>query len=261
MELGVHINVFDGIELIPALISSLKKMECISYVIIVYQLISNFGEALNSDEYLILKKLKKSNLHVEFYRYNPNLKLIGGLNELIKRNIGLEMCKKNGATHVLCMDVDEFYDVKEFTNAFNIIKDDNIDTSAVEFYDYLTPTIRLADAHRKNLCPFICKINKDSIYKPSQYHPVCLDPTRKITLAGDKYWIFPKNIISMKHMRYIRKDIAKKFRNSSLNDNPQDRGFNDLNELRCFFKNGTFKNRAIERVEDPFKINIEQTIK
>ena len=60
----------------------------------------------------------------EIYLFEPDLNDTSGdnpqFNETLKRNVGLELSKKNGCTHHMTIDVDEFY------TAFNIVEGDKM---------------------------------------------------------------------------------------------------------------------------------------
>lgn len=111
MILGASYTVWDGEELLEYSIKSIRNN--VDYIAVVWQKISNHGQACNEGLEPLLNDLVNKGLVDELYMYNPDIANTGGenasLNETNKRNIGLELCRKRGCTHHLTIDTDEFY--------------------------------------------------------------------------------------------------------------------------------------------------------
>ncbi len=229
IKLGISYNLFDGEELLEASIKSVRKSA--HYISVVYQIVSNCGETRNNDIEIKLADLKERGLIDEYVLYNTNLNLHASENERNKRQLGLKISKKAGCTHYLSMDTDEFYFEDEIERAKDFIVRKKIECSAVSIIEYLKdPTYQLvsnyifspANEHAHELSgqftfyvPFICKINVPKRVKSKGYFPCVVDPTRKMNGLG-KFFLFPKHEIAMHHMSTIRKDLEKKFRNSTI---------------------------------------------
>ena len=106
MKVGVSYNLFDGEELLEGSIKSIR--ESVDYVSVVYQTISNFGDAANDRLVPLLNKLKEEGLIDELFEFRPNVNKGGHFNELNKRNIGIALSQGAGCTHHMSMDSDEF---------------------------------------------------------------------------------------------------------------------------------------------------------
>lgn len=226
MKIGVSYNLFDGEELLPFSIKSIRNN--VSYINVVYQTTSNFGNPANSDLKEKLETWQKEGLIDEIYFYEPDLSLNPHENEIKKRDIGLELAKKNKCNYFMSMDTDEFYDEKEFDNSLDFIIGNNIKTSAVSIVEYLkSPKYQIIGNYTfvpENLdiynfyVPFIIKINKFKTQKHGQGYFSCnVDPTRKLFNAG-RFKLFSPQKIAMHHMATLRKDLNKKYENSNLFD-------------------------------------------
>lgn len=220
MKLGVAYNLFDGEELLE---SSLKNMrEKADYIVVVYQTESNFGEVYRpvQDEVLRLKEL---GLIDEAIKYIPELLTLengegidpksGTHNETKKRNIGLDACRNAECDYILTMDCDEFYDSDEFDEAFEEVVDGNYDTSFCQMGTYYKEVDNRMYPDETYYVPFICKIYDDSKYEYRKGYPVTVDRTRM--LKAGNCLVLDRYEIEMHHLSYVRKDISRKFYNSS----------------------------------------------
>lgn len=223
VKIGVSYNLFDGEELLEASIKSIRKN--VHYVNVVYQVVSNFGNPANPELKEKLEKLKEEGLIDEIYLYEPNLKLEPHQNEMKKRDIGLQLAKKNGCNYFLSMDTDEFYDEEEFKNSVDRIIASNITTSAVSIIDYIKSpenqivgnfTFTPSEIEPYNYyVPFLIKIKKIGRQNHGKgYFPCLVDTTRKLSHPG-RFKLFSVQEIAMHHMTAVRKDLNKKYENSS----------------------------------------------
>ena len=143
MKLGICYNVFDGHELLEKSVMSMRKNA--SFIVVVYQKISNFGDKSNPFLVDFLQDLHARNLIDELIQYEAreyslserramvsansedfekgSVETIGSqfFNEISKREIGRKKLLEKKCTHYLLMDTDEFYLEEEMKNAMNVI--------------------------------------------------------------------------------------------------------------------------------------------
>lgn len=257
-KLGVSYNVFDGLELLEASVKSIRNN--VDYINVVYQNVSNFGEK-DEDSFPLLQSLKNKGLIDNIIYYETNFALTPQQNETAKRNIGLKDCIKNSCTYFLNMDTDEFYTNEQFKKAKEFIYYNNISASACAMYYYIkSPNYKFMEPRRTMYVPFICKINKYSKIVTGAKTFCLVDPTRMIVQKG-RNWLFAPQALTMHHMAYVRKDLDKKFRNSTVNQVQQLKqklesiknnvvNYQYPNDF-FFYGEGSYK---IEKVNDIFNI-------
>lgn len=221
MKLGVSYNLFDGEELLESSIKSIRG--CVDYISVVYQRVSNFGQRCSDDIEDLLSHLQHNRLIDEIKLYSPsnvqsNPAYQGSINELTKRNIGLDMSRDKNCTHHLCMDTDEFYIEREFNDIKSLIYSSKFDASACKLQTYYKLPTMIIDPPEEYFVPFICKIYPNSKYQLGGPSPVLVDPTRRIS-TYNKFAKLGRTGIQMHHMSYVRKDIRKKLENSSAKNN------------------------------------------
>lgn len=216
-RLGVSYNVFDGVELLESSIKSIRKN--VDYINVVFQDVSNFGEAASSKSLDEIKRLVDAGLIDNVIYYKTNLKQKPHWNETLKRDIGLRDCLHKHCTHFLCMDTDEYYRENEFLDAKNYIYDHGITVSVCQTYVYVKkPTYRFEYPCPTMFVPFISKVNRFTHIKFLAKRFCLTDPTRMIATNSRKIWVFEPIKICMHHMSLVRKDLSLKFRNSTLNE-------------------------------------------
>ena len=218
-KIGAVYNVFDGEELLEASIRSIR--ECVDYIVVVFQTVSNFGNTYEQSKVecirLIELGLVDDIVHfVPAIQYLPNGDVFwqsGCDNELVKRNVGLEMCKSNDCTHLLMLDSDEFYIKEQFEYALNEILEGDYDTSFCQMVTYYKEPTLILSPKENYYVPFVIKLKEDTEYKLFADYPFVVDQTRK-TEVGDCI-TFMRDELEMHHFSYVRKDIERKFVNSS----------------------------------------------
>jgi len=220
MKLGIAYNLFDGIELLEPSINSIRSQT--DFIAVIYQTISNrMGQCAPYTE-KVLQSLKERGLidHLEIYTPRWDRPLTPAMvksaechqNEINKRILGQRICKDNGCTHFLSMDVDEFYIEKEFEKAKE--KANFFDATAVhviEYDTYPTGETKLMPL----FCPFIHEIQLNYVLEGTYF--VLADPTRRLS-GYSKPFTFPPKEIMMHHMtdcRIDKKSLEDKFFNSS----------------------------------------------
>ena len=218
IKLGVAYNVFDGEELLEYSIKQIREFA--SVLVVVYQKVSNFGNE-NPNLMNTLNDLKERGLIDGMFEYKPTfnyeleeIEVTNGLkNELIKRNVGLDICRANGCNVFMTIDCDELYDKKEFEVALDRFYEGNYDTSFCQMLSYYKlPTMQIEPAE-KYFVPLFCKLNKNTKFEKISDYPVITDPTRRVK-AGYPL-VFSRNEIQMYHYSYVRKDLKSKLANTS----------------------------------------------
>lgn len=208
MKLIAIYSVFDGEELLEYSIKSIR--DSVDYVLVMYQTVSNFGVISDTVESKINelknKGLIDETIHFKTTKSNPSI------NEITKRNLGIQRGKELGFTHFLTIDCDEFYFKEEFENAKNFIIREDIDSSVCWIQNYhKKPEYKVIGVSEPFKVPFINKLYEHTqLILGGQYFTDMIDPTR-ITNTKDKNHFFDKETIMMHHYTTIRKDIRKKY--------------------------------------------------
>lgn len=203
MKLAAIYNVWDGVELLKGSMNCLKNS--VDIFIIIYQDVSNFGEHYNP-----LPEMDLQGFNYILKKHTPYA-LVGSFNEIIKRNSGLDIAKKEGCTHFVHMDCDEYY--TDFAKAKTQYIDSGKNGSVCKLYTYFKkPTWRFE--HPDNYyVPFIHKLFPETKAGNKKY-PFYVDPTRRINET---------DVIEiptlMHHFSWVRNNIERKARNSSSKNN------------------------------------------
>lgn len=142
--------------------------------------------------------------------------------ETDKRNFGLDTARKQGYTHFIMMDADEFYDPAEFRKAkerFHVEKD--LKGLVVESQVYFgSPELTIGND--TTLVPFIHELTPTIKHEFNRKYPfawidgkIRIDPTRSLNIdSGVKM-----ADCLMHHYSWVRKDYSKKIRNSTARAN------------------------------------------
>jgi hypothetical protein len=202
MKLAAIYNVWDGVELLRG------SMRCLSghvnVFIIVYQKVSNFGEAYDP-----LPDMDLSGFPCIMHEYVPP-KLGGATNEIQKRNIGIALAREQGCTHFLHMDCDEYY--LDFAAAKQEYLASGMEGSVCPLYCYFKrPTWRFSEPDGY-FVPFIHQLGPETRAIRANY-PFYVDPTRRINVKT-----VAKLSHFMHHFSWVRRDMERKARNSSAGD-------------------------------------------
>lgn len=246
MKLVCIYNVWDDWDLLELSMANMRPR--VDGFIVVWSKTSNFGEvseppALRGDH---------------FYNYEPDLSLQPVENERAKRNYGLEIAKKAGFSHFLMMDADEFYDPDEFLKAKAQFKNPDLAGMVCGVKCYFgRPDLTIGfDVTR---VPFIHRITPDLCFTWNRRYPfafhgpkmeIRIDPTRQLNINEGVQW----SDITMHHASWIRKDPAKKVRNSTARVNiERSTIFQDLSESAPGYF-CQFYNRILEPCSDLEKI-------
>lgn len=276
MKLGIAYNLFDGEELLEASLKSVR--EAADYICVIYQTESYYGNKASAGVEDLLRELQKKGLIDECFLYQREFSKQKNkqIFEREKRDIGLRLCKKNGMTHFLNMDVDEFYDKKQLNEVKNFIVRKNLDATACSIYEYLKdPCCRILDGYTFQTSgeynfyvPFITKIKRWGKQRHAgKFFPTYVDPCRSVKCSG-KFYLFPVQKVVMHHMATIRKNLDAKYANSNYQaDNSSDMSRKiaqikqdilewDFEKMRLDQNHALFNDKVVKLVENQFDINV-----
>lgn len=155
--------------------------------------------------------------NVLFHQIEPVKKLKPLLNETRKRNVGLDVARREGYTHFFLADADELYIPAHVERDKKLFDDSQINGLVCQLMVYVgKPTLTCADT---TLVPFIHKLRKDTTAGRFQHYPFTydrkrnshIDPSRRL---NEKNGIIMSNTV-MHHFSYLRADINLKIQNST----------------------------------------------
>jgi len=142
--------------------------------------------------------------------------------ETEKRNYGLSIAREQGYTHFINCDADELYFKDEFLKEKQrFIDNPNLAglVCATQVY-FKSPTLTIG--LDTTLVPFIHKITPTLKHEFNRLYPyaweghnIKIDPTRSLNINEGVEW----SDIVMHHVSWVRKDYAKKIRNSTAKAN------------------------------------------
>lgn len=251
---GVSYSVWDGEELLEASINSIRKN--VDYINVVWQKQSWFKEPCSENLEPLLLSLKERGLIDELILFEPDFSIKANQNEINKRNAGLKHARKAGCTHFMPMDADEFYISEEFENAKEYIMNFNLTHTACNQLVYTTLDIR-------NTFPSDCFITffhkitgREKFVNNCCYpSPWLVDPTRQIPIKFNSKVAF-LHMVKMHHLSGVRKDIVKKYRNSSaLLSSEKQKEFLHCHDNEVI--EGNLKNGLMVKVPNVFGIKID----
>ena len=197
-------NVFDSEELLPYSVNQIKSEVDIRIAVI--QTTSNRGE--------VYEPKFEHSLFDYVLTFEPNKRRTAMQNETDKRNMGIEFAKTLGGTHYILLDCDELYHTKEFARLKTLIYG-GARYSACRMYTYYgSPTQRI-EPIESYFVPFINELTPHTHVGNNRNYPITCDPTRKdMRLRNAKDILLFSNPI-MHHFSWVRKDLARKLRNST----------------------------------------------
>ena len=211
-KLSLTINSFDASELLFPLISEIRDQ--IDHVAAIYQKQSYWKNPMEQTDMDELHRLKKLGLIDELIEFKPNFLKYSREQECDKRNMGIQLMKENGSTHILNIDADEFYDADQFEEAIDIIEKKGYGITYCSYINYYRDFEHYLVYPFRPFVPFI-----HSTYFKYTYNgpaPGPTDPTRRINNPGKLgEYIFKDEEIRMGHAAWIRRDIRKKLENWS----------------------------------------------
>lgn len=214
MKLGIAYNLFDGIELFEDSIRGIRNAA--DYIVVIYQNQSNYGEENSSEVIEKLRKLHKEKLIDDVFLYTPQLKVSAHVNEITKRNIGLQKCLEHGCNVFSSMDVDEIYMQDEYEHILNKFWSSEYDACACKMLTYYKTNEYVLDPPEDYYVSLFYKVNENSKFEFTNF-PVLVDPTRR--MSSKNVWAIPRDFLQMHHFSYVRNNIRQKLMNSSARVN------------------------------------------
>jgi len=215
-KLALTINAFDASELLETLITEIRDE--VDYVAAFYQNKSYWQLPMDPIDMEELQRLHKLGLIDELIEFKPDFLKYARQQETDKRNMGIEMMRGKGYSHILNIDADELYDRDQFKEAKAEI---NKKGWPITYWSYVN---YYKDFNHYLVYPFRPFVNGiHSTYFTYTFNgpaPGPTDPTRRIlNPLNIGTYLFPDEVIRMQHCAWIRKNIRKKLENWSAKDN------------------------------------------
>lgn len=219
MKLAAIYNVWDDWELLDISIKNIQEL--VDGVILIASNKSNYGE--DSNKHILPYIEGKLSNGVKCYQIKREPQFTHPMNsETDKRNFGLQKARELGFTHFIMMDADECYNPIDFEREKQRFID-NPDLAglvcATQVY-FKKPTLTIG--LDTTLVPFIHKITPTLKHEFNRRYPyaweghnIKIDPTRSLNINSRVEW----SDIVMHHYSWVRKDYAKKIRNSTARAN------------------------------------------
>lgn len=211
-KLGITINAFDASEMLDQLISEIRDQ--VDWVAAIYQKRSYWGNPMSKQDMDELNRLKSLGLIDELIEFKPNFAKYSREQECDKRNMGIDIAKERGCSHILNIDADEFYDKDQFREAKKQISEKGW---AITYWSYVNYYKDFEHYLVYPFRPFVPGIHSTFFkYTYNTGAPGPTDPTRRINNPSNLgTYVFPDEVIRMGHAAWIRKDIRKKLVNWS----------------------------------------------
>ena len=211
-KLSLTINAFDATELLEPLISEIRDQ--VDHIAAIYQKKSYWKNPMAKEDMNELLRLKDIGLIDELIEFKPNFSKYSREQECDKRNMGIELMKKNGSSHVLNIDADEFYDAEQFREAKRLINEKGYGITYCSYVNYYRDFNHYLVYPFRPFVPFIHSTFFKYTYDGPAPGPT--DPTRRINNPSNLgTYIFTDEELRMGHAAWIRKDIKKKLQNWS----------------------------------------------
>jgi len=112
-KLAVTVNAFDASELLEALITEIRDQ--VDHVAAIWQKQSYWKNPMSEEDMDEIQRLHKMGLIDELIEFKPNFMKYSREQECEKRNMGIELMRQNGSSHILNIDADEFHEVFQRT--------------------------------------------------------------------------------------------------------------------------------------------------
>jgi len=214
-KLALTINAFDASELLEMLIGEIRNE--VDYVVAHYQMKSYWGNTMDKEDLDELYRLQKIGLIDEMLEFKPDFTKYARQQETDKRNIGIQLMREKGFSHILNIDADELYDVEQFRAAKAEI---NKNGWPITYWSYVNYYRDFEHYLVYPFRPFVNGIHSTYFtYTSNGPAPGPTDPTRRIfNPMNIGTYIFPDEVIRMAHGAWIRKNIRKKLENWSAKD-------------------------------------------
>jgi len=211
-KLALTINAFDASELLEDLISEIRDQ--IDHVAAIYQKQSYWKNPMEDADMEELLRLKTLGLIDELIEFKPNFTKYSREQECDKRNMGIDLMRQNGSSHVLNIDADEFYDADQFEVALDLIEEKGYTSTYCSYVNYYRDFEHYLVYPFRPFVPFVHSTFFKYTYQGPAPGPT--DPTRRIKNPSNLgTYIFTDEELRMGHAAWIRRDIRKKLVNWS----------------------------------------------
>lgn len=253
-KVGIAYNLYDGLEILEDSLNSVREMA--DYICAIYQEVSNWGNK-NPNGKFILKGLYDKGLLDDVYLYEPYLQAGGHVNEIHKRQIGLERCIDKGCDIFMSMDADEIYRKEQIQSALDNFKKGDYESSACQMRTYYHDYNYSLDPPEEYYVTLFNKVKEGDQFRMGAPFPVLVDPTRRIN-GKNNALIFERDDIEMHHMSYVRESdesLYSKLKNSSASVNFSQENFDKTLD---WYKNWKYPMKAMTVGMDIVTYDIEE---
>lgn len=229
-KLALGIIAFEGTEHLYNIISELR--DCVDQVYIGMQKVSYHGDSIPQKDYLeIIRLQKEDHLVDQILNIETDITQKPRVQETQKRNTIIEYAEKQGCSHIIVIDSDEYYTKSSFLRGLKAIDEHDYEQTYCQYVNYYHDYQHFLKYPFKDgmYVPFVTKTKYRHSFECSDF-TLPSDPTRRfirpkktveekniITGAVQKkdvytveYHIFPWNEVKMHHLSWIRQDIRKK---------------------------------------------------
>lgn len=223
---------FEGSEHIYNIISEIKDL--IDIVIIGSQHFSYHKTPINNTDKHIIESLYTDKLCDFIYWFDLDSSKDPREQETDKRNKLIQIAQDKGASHVLVIDADEFYNHDTFLQALYKIDENDYDMTYCQYINYYKDYMHYLKYPFKNgmYVPFISKSSYRFSFNSTNIR-LASDPTRRYIRKSDNngeftdsLYVFEWNELKMHHLSWIRNNIHNKLVSWSSRQL-----FNNINDL------------------------------
>lgn len=214
-KLGLGIIAFEGTEHLYNIISEIKDF--LGYVVVGIQDFSYHGDPIDpTDKAEVVRLKNEDGLVDKILSIKFDLKVPAREQETAKRNILLDELQKNGCTHAIIIDSDEFYTRSSFEKALQKIDQNDYELTYCEYINYYHDYKHyLVYPFAQGMyVPFVTKIKYRFTFNNNCF-PLPSDPTRryytgKVNPKNYPFHLFKWDELKMHHFSWIRANIVKK---------------------------------------------------
>ena len=233
-KIGLGIVAFDATEHLANIITEIRDL--IDYVVVGAQKISYHGDPIAVDDYSEILRLRDEDKLVDdIYEVELDIKKKPREQETDKRNHLIDMCAKNGCTHCIIIDSDEFYPRPSFLKAIKEIDENDYPVTYCQYINYWFDYQHylVYPFEQGQYVPFVSRVEYHFSFDNSCFR-FPSDPTRRYNLPVKEYMvtvsngkqykepiyavenhIFPWETVKMHHLSWVRANIRKKLNNWS----------------------------------------------
>lgn len=248
MKLSAIYTVFNRLELLSGSMEAIKSE--VDFFVIVYQ---NCGWD-GTEERNVLLDLKNvlsgwKGKEIYFKEYIPRPKRNAKVQEINKHLLGLDIARKNGATHFILMATDHYFKLDEFRFAKEKIEREKIDSSACQMYTYILDNETILEPIESYYAPFICEVKPNTTFGHGV--PVYIDPSCG-AMPYENFYAFKNDELMMHHFSWVGNDLESKIRHAPLFD------VSIRNKLKIdkeVILNNYYKNHKLCKIKPQFSLD------